>query len=270
MKELRKLWAFVVRDWRIRSSYRFGSLITIGQIVFTLAMFFFISRLIDPQHPTGLAPYGGAYFPFVVLGLVCSHYLSASLSSFAGRLREEQLQGTLEAMLATPTGIWTMLVGNVLWEFLWSTVEVAAYLGIGVWLFGLHLGRMNLLASVVLLVLMVVSLSSLGVLSVSGVLLFREFDPISWLLGGAMKLVGGVYFPTALLPGWLETLAKFFPLTYALEGLRQAVLLGRSLAELWGVCVTLGLFALLVWPVALVSFSWTIRRLKTTGALSFR
>ncbi|MBI4322782.1 MAG: ABC transporter permease [Candidatus Omnitrophica bacterium] len=270
MNALRKLRAFVIRDWRIRSSYRFGLLLTIGQIVFTLAMFFFISRLIDPQHPTGLAPYGGAYFPFVVLGLVCSHYLTASLSSFAGRLREEQLQGTLEAMLAAPTGIWTMLVGNVLWEFLWSTVEVAVYLGVGVWLFGLQLGQVNILASLVLLILMVVSLSSLGVLSVSGVLLFREFDPVSWLLGGAMKLVGGVYFPTALLPGWLETSAKFFPLTYALEGLRQAVLMGRGLDELGQVCVALGVFAAVCWPLALVSFSWTIRRLKTTGALSFR
>lgn len=270
MRELQKLAAFLRRDWRIRSCYRFSMLVSLGPIVFTATSFFFIGQLIDPQHPTALTPYGGAYFPFVVLGLALAPYLTTSLSTFAGSLREEQLQGTLEAMLTTPARLSTIVFGGVMSEFLWATLEALLYVGLGVIVFGLELGRMNLPATLVLLGLSVVSLGSLGVLSAGGTLLFREGDPLTWLFGGAMKLVGGVYFPVALLPGWLETLAKLFPLTYALEGLRQAVLLGRSLGELGDVCVFLGLFAVVAWPVALIGFSWTIKRLKTTGALSFR
>lgn len=267
---MRILAAFLKRDWAIRSSYRLSFFISLGHVVFATAMFFFIGNLIDPHHSSALAPYGGAYFPFVLLGLVGSRYLVTSLSSFGGSLRAEQLQGTLEALLTTPTAHVTILLGGAVWELLWATLEVALSLVLGVVVFGVTFDQMNVPASLVVLCLSVVSLSSLGVLSASSILLFKESDPVSWVLEGLMKLLSGVYFPVMLLPGWLEPLAKLFPLTYALEGLRQAVLMGRSLDELGQVCVVLGVFAAVCWPLALLSFSWTLKRLKTTGALSFR
>lgn len=272
MVELKSLLAFLRRDWRIRCHYRMGFVITLGQIVFTMAMFFFIAKLVDPHGlaSLGAGAFGEGYFAFVALGLVGSQYLGASLFAVAGNLREEQLQGTLEAMLACPTRPWVMLLGSSALGLLWATLEAGLYLGCGVLVFGLDLARMNLAATLVLLVFTIAAMSSLGVLAASGVLLFKEFDPLNWFLGGLMRLVGGVYFPVALLPGWLQALAKLFPLTYAVDGLRQAALAGRSLGELWDVCVTLGLFAVVLWPVALAVFAWTIQRLKITGALSFR
>lgn len=267
---MRMLAAFLKRDWLIRSSYRLSFLVSLGHLVFATAMFFFIGKLIDPRGSSALAPYGGAYFPFVLLGLIGSRYLMVSLSSFGGSLRGEQVQGTLEALLMTPTNPVSLLVGIAAWEFLWATLEVALSLVLGVVVFGVTFDQMNVPASLVVLGLSVVSLSSLGVLSASGILLFKESDPISWLLEGLMKLLSGVYFPVTLLPGWCEPLAKCFPLTYALEGLRQAVLMGRGLNDLGQVCVVLGVFAAVCWPLALLSFSWTLKRLKTTGALSFR
>jgi len=265
-----RVWAFLQRDWRLHSSYRMGFFVSLGHALFSLAAFFFISRLIDPHGVPALAPYGGAYFPFVLLGLAVAQYLTTSLSGFAGSIREEQLQGTLEAILASPTRLGTLLLGSVAWPFCWTTLEVAVYLGLGTALFGVDLAQANIAATMLLLGLTILSFSSLGVLAVSGVLLFQESDPVSWLLGGLMKLLGGVYFPLALLPGWLEWPAKAFPLTYALEGLRQAVLSGRSISQLWDLCVALGMFALIGWPVAVCAVWWTIRRLKVAGALSFR
>jgi ABC-2 type transport system permease protein len=264
------LLAFLRRDWIIRSTYRLGLLSHLGMIFFTIAPFFFVGKLLDPSRAQALAPYGGAYFPFVLLGLAFSRYLTISLHSFAGAIREEQLQGTLEALLVSPTGLTVIVLGGALWEFLWTSLEVGLYLGLGALVFGLDLSHANVPASIVLLVLTVVSLSSLGLFSACGILLFKEADPVNALLSGIMKLVSGVYFPLVLLPGWLEPLARLFPLTYALEGIRQAMLLGRSLRELGGVCLALCVFAAALWPLAVVSLAWTLRRLKTTGALSFR
>ena len=269
-REMGRLAAFLQRDWRLRSSYRFHLTATLAHVFFTVASFFFIGKLVDPRGSPALEPYGGAYFPFVIVGLAFSQYLAMSLSTFGGIIRDEQLQGTLEAMLLTPTRLVTIVLGGVIWDFLWTSVEVGVYLGVGAACFGLDLGRMNIPASLVVLALTILLVSSLGVLSGCGILLFKEFDPVSWLLGGMMRLVGGVYFPVTLLPGVLQPLAQAVPLTHALEGLRQAMLLGRSLRELGGICAVLGVFTLVFWPLALLSFAWTIRRLKTTGAMSFR
>lgn len=268
--DLRKLPAFLRRDWGVWSRSRLALPMQAASILLTMAPFFFLGKLIGPDASPVLAPYGGSFFPFVLLGLAFSRYLTTSLASFGGSLREEQLQGTLEAMLATPTSVAAIVTGGMLWHVCWTTLEVALYLALGTLVFGVDLGRMNLLSTAVMLGLTMVTMSSLGLLSASGVLLFKEADPVNWVISGLMKLASGVYFPVALLPGGIQAVAGMFPLTYALEGLRQAVLIGRPVQELWGAIGALLAFAVILWPLALVSFSLALRRLKTTGALSFR
>lgn len=268
--ECGKLAAFARRDWQVRTSYRLGLLTTFGQVIFTAATFYFIGRLIDGQSSAWLEPYGGSYFSFALLGIALSQYLNTSLSSFSGTLRDEQLQGTLETVLASPTKLSTVAIGGVLWDFLWATADVAVYLIIGVGLFGLDIGRMNVPASLVLILLSIACLASIGIFSACGVLLWKEGDPVAWVSGGAMKLLSGVYFPVALLPLPLRWLAQCSPLTYVLEGIRQAVLQGKSLGELWPIVLWLGLFSAGLWPLALAAFSLTIHRLKKNGALNFR
>jgi len=46
-------------------------------------------------------------------------------------------------------------------------------------------------------------------------------------------LLAGVYFPIQLLPLWLRVFAYLLPLSYALQGLRFALMRGQTLAELW-------------------------------------
>lgn len=270
MPEWRKLLAFAARDWHLRSSYRLSLLGTVGQMVFTLAMFFFIGRLVDPLRLQGMGATAGDYFPFVVIGLVVAHYFNAALSGLSGSLRDEQLQGTLEAMLVTPTRGASILIGGLIWELLWATLEAGLYLVLGALLFGQDFSRINVPATIVLLTLSVVVFSSLGVLAACGVLLFKEFDPVSWIAGGVMKLLGGVYFPIALLPDGLQSLARALPMAPVLDGLRAAMLSGASLQQVRSACGVAVIFAAVLWPSSLACFGWTIRRLKTAGALSFR
>ena len=267
---LQVLGAFLVRDWRIQSRYAISLLMLVAQNFFLATTFFFIAKLVGPHAAPLLASYGGNYFAFVLLGLAFSQYVTTGLSTLSNNLREEQVQGTLEAMLLTPASLWSLVSGSVVWQFLFTTLEVVSYLAIGAFVFGLDLSHANLAAGFVIFVLLVGTMASLGVLSASGMLLLKEADPVNWMLGGMMKLLGGVYFPVAILPSWLQRLAQCFPLTYGLEGLRQAVLTGRSLSDLSGICLALAGFAVVLWLLAWKTLTWTLARLKETGALSFR
>jgi ABC-2 type transport system permease protein len=270
MPEWRKLLAFAARDWHLRSSYHLSLLGTVGQMIFTLAMFFFIGRLVDPLRLQGMDSAAGDYFPFVVIGLVTAHYFNAGLSGLSGSLRDEQLQGTLESMLVTPTRGATVLIGGLIWELCWATLEAGLYLALGAVIFGGDFSRINVPATMVLLTLSMVVFSSLGVLSACGLLLFKEFDPVSWAVGGVMKLLGGVYFPIALLPDGLQSLARALPMAPILDGLRAAMLSNASLEQVRTACGIAVVFAAILWPSSLACFGWTLRRLKTAGALSFR
>lgn len=270
MNIARVLWAFLRRDALQHASYRLSFVFSLGQLLVTTLIFFFIARLMGPQALPALAPYGGDYVAFVVLGLGVNRYMSACLSGLGNALRTEQVDGTLEAVWATPAAWAAVAAGMVLWELAWATTEVLVYLLAGAWLFGVPFAACNAPAALTVLGLMLAALSALGVLAACGVMWVKECDPVGWLLGGLTRVLAGVYFPVALLPGWAQALAAGLPMTHALEGLRQAVLNGAALATLAPQCQALGLFALGLWPPAWLAWRATFAHLQRTGALNFR
>ena len=133
------LTAFIRRDFLIEVSYRTSFMLQLFGIFFLIIIWKFISGVINPEAGTpGLE--GVDYFSYVVLGLAFFHYLSATITAFSSKVRNEQMTGTLEAMLVTPTSAGTVVLGSALWIFLRTTVTVVGYLVVG-FLFGVGLHR---------------------------------------------------------------------------------------------------------------------------------
>src|SRR5206468_3556464 len=68
-----------------------------------LIVFYFVARLVDPGR---LPVYGGtvpSYLAFVAIGLVINLTAGVLLHQVGAVMRQEQLAGTLESLLATPT-----------------------------------------------------------------------------------------------------------------------------------------------------------------------
>ncbi len=263
-----KAGAFLRRDLLIAASYRFALALQGAEILLTATIAFFLAQFLRRQGLEAVTPYARDYFSFVILGLAFFDYLGTALQSLSYSLREGQLTGTLETLLVTQTGLETIVLGSSLYAFLATTVRVAAYLLVGVALFGLPLGGANWGATLILLLLSVAAFSSLGILSACFLLLFKKGNPFNWLLLSASGVLGGVFYPVSALPGWLQTLAQLLPLTHCLEGMRRALLGGAGLEELWRPAGALALFAGLGLPLALTLFRWSVRRAKQTGTLA--
>jgi len=67
----------------------------------------------------------------------------------------------------------------------------------------------------------------------------------------------------------LEFLAHLVPLTYAIEGMRMALLQGRSVMAMAPTLATLAAFAVVLLPLALGGLSLSLRRARRGGTLSF-
>jgi ABC-2 type transport system permease protein len=114
----------------------------------------------------------------------------------------------------------------------------------------------------------ILAFAGLGVISTSYLLLFKRGNPARWLIVGASSLLGGIMYPVSVLPGPLQWLARLIPVTYSLEGMRQALLEGAGFAELWPSVRALLLFSLVLLPLSSVTFGWALRQTKITGTLT--
>lgn len=272
---LRKPLAFLKKDFLTEISYRFSFVLQFMSIFFSVVMFYFVAQLLgeSPTLQQKLGDYGGdasqSYFAFVLIGIAFSNYLSVGLTSFSSSIRAEQMIGTLEAMLVTPTRLSNIVVSSSLWSFAFTSIQVAVYLLIGGLFFGVDFGNANPLPALTALILTVIAFSSLGIISASFIMIFKRGDPIAWVIATSSTLLGGVYYPITILPEWLQTLSYIFPITYALRAIRMSLLKGAGFYDVGGDLLALVIFSVIMIPISLFVFRYAVARAKRDGSLAY-
>jgi len=244
-------------------SYRLQFFFQFVVVVFTVLILYFVSRLIA-QNPA-LEQYGG-YLPFAAIGLAVSSYFQTGFSSFANAIRNEQMMGTLEALLMTPTKIPIVVIASSVWDFFWATAVAVIYILTAEFLLGINL-KGSLLLALVLLVLTTLIFASLGVISASFVMVFKRGDPLGLIIGSVSTLLGGVFYPVSELPRSLQSVSYLLPITYGLRAMRDVLLKGATVRMVFPDIVTLLLFASILIPLSLFCFKKAVARAKREGSL---
>ena len=134
-------------------------------------------------------------------------------------------------------------------------------------LFGLSVSHTNALTVALVLVLSLLAFSSIGIISASFILVFKRGDPLLWLFASGSWLLGGVLYPTDLLPPVLRHVATLLPITYAGNGMRAAFLTGASPVAISLELIGLTLFALMGVPLSLVVFNLGVEHARRLGTL---
>lgn len=265
---IRKALAFLKKDFLTESSYNLSFLFNFFGILICILSYFFIDRLFGSRVAPHLEEFGVSYFPYVLLSMAFFGYVGVGLGSFSERIHAEQVQGTLEAVLLTPTRISTILLSLALWNLILATIDMVIYILFAVFLFKISFAGMNILSTFVIFILTILSFSSLGIISASFIMVFKRGNPFGWIVAGLEGLIGGVYFPITVLPGWLQFLALFFPITYAIRGIELAVYKGYTVMQLSTEIGALILFSALLLPLSLALFTYSIKIARRNGSLS--
>lgn len=260
--------AFLKRDLLEEWSYRLSFFLRFLSIFFSVAMFYFLSRLFGQSVNPFLKPYGADYFSFVIVGLGFSQYFDVGLSTFSHNLRESQTTGTLEAMLISPTRISLIILSSSLWSFLLASVQVFFYFALGKTLFKAGLGNFSLLALTIITILTIVCFSSLGIIAAGFIMVHKRGDPVIWFFSTLSGLLSGIYYPVSILPEWLKPVAFLLPNTYILEAVRKVFLQKATLGAIKGELSILLMFCLILFPLSLVAFRQSVRKAKMDGSLS--
>jgi ABC-2 type transport system permease protein len=265
---LSRVPAFVRRDFYLATSYKFQFVFQLTAGFFMLALFYFISQLIDVEASEKmLSRFQTDYFSFVLIGLAAAGFLQTGLRGFSERLQTGMTEGSLEMTFACPTRPIWILVLPCIWAFFFESIKAVVIVMFGVIIFGADVSQINLASTLLILLLTITSYSVFGLLSASIIMVIKRGDPINVAFSAASALIAGAFFPIDLLPQWLGWIAKILPMTYAYDGLRQTILVGAGVSEVWTNILFLGGFSLIGLPLVVSVTSWAINKAKRDGSL---
>jgi len=260
--------AFMRRDVLQETSYKLQCVFQLLALGFQVLTFYFLSRLVGGEwSESHLARYGGDYFTFVLIGLSFTGIFNAALVGLTTSIRQHLTSGALEAMAATPTSPLEILAGSLLFPFTLESIKTMIVLVLGWSLLGAEIEVVRPLTLVATLLLALVVFGSIGIISASMIVYFKRGDPVAWFLAAMTMLVGGVLFPTSVLPGWLEKVSDLLPTPYAVDALRACLMPeadGNQLAmDLLGLCI----FGTVLVPLAAISSRFFFERARANGSL---
>lgn len=89
-------------------------------------------------------------------------------------------------------------------------------------------------------------------------------EGLAWMLVFLLAPVGAAFYPVAVLPGWLQTIALTLPAAHVFEGMR-AVLAGAPVP--WGHMGWAALSNLAFFGVGMAAFLWAFHDARRRGAL---
>lgn len=144
----------------------------------------------------------------------------------------ERSQGTMERLTATPASRFEIVLGYMLGLGLFGLIQVAVILFFTVWVIGIHYHGSLALILLIVAIMAVVGVN-LGILA--SAFARNEFQVIQFipLVLFPQVLLGGTFWAVSDLPNYLQPLAYAMPIYYANVALRDVMLKGWGLAEIW-------------------------------------
>ncbi|OYT67519.1 MAG: hypothetical protein B6U65_03165 [Candidatus Wolframiiraptor sp. EX4484-121] len=168
---------------------------------------------------------------------------------------------TIPVAAATSTD---MLVGKTLSGLITLGIMSAIMIALGVYLCGAKIiwNPVNPAHWLAIILLILVSIMVIGVGMILSLIArtTESASNLSVVLGLMFAFIGGIWFPKSWLPAWMRILADIFPATWAIDGMRSALVYGATAAELMPTFLKVLAAAIISYLVGIFAYKKTLRR----------
>ena len=259
-QELEKIYYFMKRDIISFSTYKTNILLSVISALFGALSYAFWGANASMPSVQNL---GIPVVTYLIIGLAFNTYLSQSLTLVQRTINP----WSLEEVLVSPTGLATFIVGSSLWGFIWSTLVIAIYLGIGVLAFGVVLS-INLIGTAAVVALGIGTFIGFSMIGAGVLILTKQGDPVTTLITIATNLFGNVLYPISVMPVQLQIIARFVPQYYFFTCIRP-MLTGQNIVSILPDLATLAVMCAIVLPLGYLAYAWCLKTARKNGTLSW-
>ncbi|TET55508.1 MAG: ABC-2 transporter permease [Anaerolineales bacterium] len=150
------------------------------------------------------------------------------VSAMASSILREKHDGTFRRLLAAPLPKPALLAGKLVPYYLVNLIQVAVMFAVGVLLFGMQLG--DPVALVAISMALAAAATGLGILVATFGKTETQIDGLATLLTLAMSALGGCLIPSFVMPEFMQSLARFVPHYWAMQGFQDVLVRGYGIA----------------------------------------
>jgi ABC-2 type transport system permease protein len=204
----------------------------------------------------------------LLVGAVVWAYLGIIFEILTETVAWERWEGTIEYTFMAPLSRPIHLFGMGAFAIVYGVIRAVLLFGVVALFFDLNLSQANFAAALV--VLLVASISFIGIGMMTAVLPLispEKGTQLGFIAQGLLLVVSGVYYPVEVLPQWMQWISVISPATYALDGMRDAIIDGDGITkmgdEIWPL-VVIGIVSV---PLGLEVFRRGERYAKRHGKL---
>lgn len=195
----------------------------VGSLTFPLLFLFVFGGGLSSR--LGFLGPGIDFAKFMFPGIIGMTVLMSSFMAGVSLVWDREF-GFLKEVLVAPISRTSVAAGKAL-----GTATVALLQGMVILLFapliGVTLSFWTVVALIPLMLLLSISMGSLGILLATRIRSMEAFQAVMQMLMFPMVFLSGVFFPLEGLPGWMNVMVKLNPATYGIAPIRQ-VMLGGS------------------------------------------
>lgn len=261
--EMIAAWGFVQRNYYLTRRYFWWELVWLGYTTANAMSIGFIGAGVEQT-----AGETARLTTFLLIGALLWSYLSMLFDILSETVSWERWEGTIEYTFMAPASRATHLIGTSIYAVLYGILRTAVVFLLISLAFDMDLGNANYVGALVMLAVCSISLVGFGMVAAVMPLLSPEKgQQVTFIFASFLLLVSGVYYPVDVLPGWMQAVARFSPVKYALEGARGALLEGKGPAESWPSIWPLLVMGAIFVPMGLLVFRAGERYAKRSGLL---
>lgn len=267
LRGLRAAGALTWASWRASLTYRLKTVLSLVSLLVSIVPIYFVAGALQSTMAESLQGEGGQYFGFLVVGMMTFSFMGTAVNRLPSVVSSGIGNGTLEALFATPPSFPVILGGMAGYGFVWTAAKSVLFL-VAAWLLGANLSLVHAPVAAGILALIVLAHLPFGVLGAAAVMAFRTSGPMATGVMGVSGLLGGVYYPTQVIPSWIEPASHLLPVTYGLRALRRVLLEQQPFSAVAGDVAVLAAFAAVLLAVSLLAFRAAFRYARRTGTLA--
>jgi ABC-2 type transport system permease protein len=204
----------------------------------------------------------------LLVGAVVWAYLGIIFEILTETVAWERWEGTIEYTFMAPLSRPIHLFGMGAFAIVYGVIRAVLLFGVVALFFSLDLAHADFAAALVVLIVASISFIGIGMMTAVLPLISPEKGTqLGFIAQGLLLVVSGVYYPVDVLPQWMQWISVISPATYALDGMRDAIIDGDGITkmgdELWPL-VVIGIVSV---PLGLEVFRRGERYAKRHGKL---